>query len=183
MEIFQGLGSKGAIVVGFVSTAAEILVAFLFLRTFKIIRRREYARLKGTEAEHQDARLNGTGCAPSITGERRSKCRHEISATTFKSNRSSRPPSSSGVTDKVALSLPATSLLMLRCAVGDFIDKSPFGLNFRIIFLATLRASHSAGSATTGESSVGFAGNFIMPSSHFGHFEFTGIILKFSFRL
>ena len=53
MEIFQGLGSKGAIVVGFVSTAAEILVAFLFLRTFKIIRRREYARLKGTEAEHQ----------------------------------------------------------------------------------------------------------------------------------
>jgi len=53
MEIFQGLGSQGAIVVGFVSTAAEILVAFLFLRTFKIIRRREYARLKGTEAEHQ----------------------------------------------------------------------------------------------------------------------------------
>ena len=53
MEIFQGLGSKGAIVVGFASTAAEILVAFLFLRTFKIIRRREYARLKGTEAEHQ----------------------------------------------------------------------------------------------------------------------------------
>ena len=53
MEIFQGLGSQGAIVVGFVSTAAEILAAFLFLRTFKIIRRREYARLKGTEAEHQ----------------------------------------------------------------------------------------------------------------------------------
>src|ERR1051325_902180 len=53
MEIFQGLGSQGAIVVGFVSTAAEILVAFLFLRTFKIIRRREYVRLKATEAEHQ----------------------------------------------------------------------------------------------------------------------------------
>jgi len=53
MEIFQGLGSQGAIVVGFVSTAAEILAAFLFLRTFKIIRRREYLRLKGTEAEHQ----------------------------------------------------------------------------------------------------------------------------------
>lgn len=53
MEIFQALGSQGAIVVGFVSSAAEILVAFLFLRTFKIIRRREYARLKATEAEHQ----------------------------------------------------------------------------------------------------------------------------------
>ena len=53
MEIFQTLGSQGAIVVGFASTAAEIVVAFLFLRTFKIIRRREYARLKGTEAEHQ----------------------------------------------------------------------------------------------------------------------------------
>ena len=53
MEIFQALGSQGAIVVGFASTAAEIFVAFLFLRTFKIIRRREYAPLKATEAEHQ----------------------------------------------------------------------------------------------------------------------------------
>lgn len=53
MEIFQALGSQGAIVVGFIIAAAEILVAFLFWRTFKIIRRREYARLKGTEAEHQ----------------------------------------------------------------------------------------------------------------------------------
>jgi hypothetical protein len=53
MEILQGLGSQGAIVVGFVSTAAEILVGFLFFRAFKIIRRREYARLKATEAEHQ----------------------------------------------------------------------------------------------------------------------------------
>jgi len=56
MEIFQALGSQGAIVVGFVSTAAEILVAFVFLRTFKIIRRREYARLKRSEAEHQRCR-------------------------------------------------------------------------------------------------------------------------------
>ena len=30
-------------------------------------------------------------------------------------------------------------------------------------------------------SSVGFGGNFIMPSSHFGHFEFTGVIFKFPF--
>lgn len=56
MKIFQALGSQGAIVVGFVSTAAEILVAFVFLRTFKIIRRREYARLKRSEAEHQRCR-------------------------------------------------------------------------------------------------------------------------------
>ena len=47
MEILQGLGSQGAIVVGFVSTVAEILLAFLFLRSFKIIRRREYGRLTG----------------------------------------------------------------------------------------------------------------------------------------
>ena len=53
MELFQVLGSQGAIVVGFVSTVAEILLAFLFLRSFKIIRRREYGRLKATEAQHQ----------------------------------------------------------------------------------------------------------------------------------
>src|ERR1700750_2203262 len=53
MEILQGLGNQSAIVVGFITSAAEILVAFLFLRTFKIIRRREYGRLKDTEAEHQ----------------------------------------------------------------------------------------------------------------------------------
>lgn len=53
MEIFQTLSSQGAILVGFVSTAAEIVVAFLFLRSFKIIRRCEYARLKANQAEHQ----------------------------------------------------------------------------------------------------------------------------------
>jgi hypothetical protein len=52
MEIFQTLGSQGTILVGFVSTAAEIVVAFLFLRSFKIIGRCEYARLKANAADH-----------------------------------------------------------------------------------------------------------------------------------
>lgn len=56
MEIFQTLGTQAGIAVGLISVAAEILAAFFFLRTFKIIRRREYARLKVTEAEHHRCR-------------------------------------------------------------------------------------------------------------------------------
>ena len=73
MEILQGLGTQGANVVGFVSTAAEILVAFLFLRTFKIIRRCEYSRLKVPKLSIKDVRLNGTECLPSITGQMKSE--------------------------------------------------------------------------------------------------------------
>jgi hypothetical protein len=53
MEILQALGTQGGMAVGLVSVVAEILVAYWFLRSFKIIKRREYVRLKGTEAEHQ----------------------------------------------------------------------------------------------------------------------------------
>ncbi len=56
MEIFQTVGTAGGIIVGLVSLAAEILVAFWFLRTFKIIRRREYARLQRADADHQICR-------------------------------------------------------------------------------------------------------------------------------
>jgi hypothetical protein len=57
MEIFQSLGVGGSMLIGSASIVAEILVAYFFLRSFKIIRRREYVRLKNTEAEHQRHRM------------------------------------------------------------------------------------------------------------------------------
>ena len=56
MEIFQTVGTTGGIIIGMVSLAVEILVAYWFLRTFKIIRRREYTRLQRAEADHQICR-------------------------------------------------------------------------------------------------------------------------------
>lgn len=56
MEIFQTVGTTGGIIVGFVGLAGEILLAYWFLRTFKIVRRREYTRLQRAEAEHQICR-------------------------------------------------------------------------------------------------------------------------------
>lgn len=53
MEFVQALGTQGGMAVGLLSIAAEILLGYWLLRNFKIIRRREYDRLKGTEAEHQ----------------------------------------------------------------------------------------------------------------------------------
>jgi hypothetical protein len=53
MEIFHALGPQVGMAVGLLSFAAEIILGYWLLRHFKIIRRREYDRLKGTEAEHQ----------------------------------------------------------------------------------------------------------------------------------
>ena len=50
------VGTTGGIIAGFAGLAAEILLAYWFLRTFKIVRRREYVRLQRAEAEHQICR-------------------------------------------------------------------------------------------------------------------------------
>ena len=49
MGIFQGLG----IAVGLVGIVAAILAIYAFLRSFTIVNRREYDRLKRSATEHQ----------------------------------------------------------------------------------------------------------------------------------
>jgi len=104
MEIFQTVGTAGGIIVGLVSLAAEILVAFWFLRTFKIIRRREYARLQRADADHQICRAESDRVSTLNDWAKEIRIASRELANKFKWSRSSTLPGPSGIADKIAQS-------------------------------------------------------------------------------